>query len=142
MRLLSLAVVAALCAAGFGYAQERKPADPVTKDQKTTKHDGKVTKIDGKKISIKGSAADAKEMTFTTDDNTKFYRADAGDKKDLDRKDKEVAKADDKTGADKKGTPIKLSDVKEGDMVTVMAGADMVATEVWVHAAKKDGTDK
>jgi hypothetical protein len=133
MRLLSLAVVLALCAGSAVADDQKKPAEPV-KDVKATKHEGKVTKIDGKKIMVKGTGADAKEMTFTTDDKTKFYR-DAADKPE------KIAKDDTKPADDKKGTPIKLSDIKEGDMVTVMAGADMVATEVWVHGAKK-GTDK
>lgn len=133
MRLLSLAVVLALVAGSVFAADDKKPADPVKKDDKGTKHEGTVSKIDGKKITVKGTGSDTKDMTFTTDDHTKFYR----DDKTTD-KDKEVAAKDDTKKADPKGTEIKLTDIKEGDRVTVVAGTDLVATEVWVHSAKKD----
>jgi hypothetical protein len=156
MRLLSLAVVATLFAAGFGFAQEKKP-----EEKKAEKKGGKVTgvlsKIDGTKLTVttKGDGGE-KTTEFTTNDKTKFFKEEAAEvKKEGEKKegDKPVEKkAEDKKPADgekkpaekkpaPKRTEIKLSDLKTGSRVAVMAGEDKVATEVVVlpAPAKKEG---
>ena len=161
MRLLSLALVAGLFAGGFGYAQEKKPAEDKKTEKKAEKKMGKVTgtltKIDGDKLTVtmKGDAGEKTE-TFTTNDKTKFYQEEAaakdapkdGDKpaeKKAEDKKPEAAKADEKKPAEKKPAPkrteIKLADLKTDTRIAVMAGEDKVATEVVVlpAPAKKEG---
>ena len=168
MRLLSLALVAGLFAVGFGYAQEKKPAEDKKTEKKAEKKMGKVTgtltKIDGDKLTVtlKGDAGEKTE-TFTTNDKTKFYQEEAapakdapkdGDKAEV-KKPEEASRVGDKKPDDKKGedkkpaaegekkekkpapkrTEIKLSDLKTGTRVAVMAGEDKVAAEVVVLPA-------
>jgi hypothetical protein len=158
MRLFSLALVAGLFAVGFGYAQEKKPADG---DKKGEKKAGKVTgtlsKIDGTKLTVttKGDGGE-KTAEFTTTDKTKFFQEEAAPAKDAP---KEADKTEEKKGDEKpaaegekkkekkpapKRTEIKLADLKTGTRVAVMAGEDKVATEVVVlpAPAKKDKGDK
>lgn len=165
MRLFSLAVVATLLAAGFGYAQEKKAEKKADKKGAVT---GTLTKIDGDKLTVttKGDSGEKTEV-YTTNDKTKFFQQEAapaakdGDKpadadKKADDKKAEDKKADDKKPADEKKpadgekkekkpapkrTEIKLADLKTGSRVSVMAGEDKVATEVVVlpAAKKKEG---
>jgi len=163
MRLFSLAVVAALFAVGFGYAQEKKAEKKAEKKGAVT---GTLTKIEGDKLTVttKGDAGEKTEV-YTTNDKTKFFQQEAapaakdGDKPaDPDKKPETTAKADDKKATDgekkpadgdkkaeKKAAPkrteIKLADLKTGSKVAVTAGEDKVITELVVMPApakKKD----
>ncbi len=156
MRLLSLAVVATLFAAGFGIAQEKKPEEKKA-DKKAAKVTGMLTKIDGDKLTVtmKGDGGE-KTVEFTTNDKTKFFKEEAApvakdgekpaDKKPEEKKAEDKKPADgEKKPAEKKPAPkrteVKLADLKTGARVAVMAGEDKVATEVVVLAAqpKKEG---
>lgn len=165
MRLLSLAVVAALFTVGFSYAQDKKPAEGQKKaEKKAGKVVGMLTKIDGDKltVTVKGDGGEKTEV-FTTNDKTKFFQEEAApatkdgdkkpeEKKSTDKKPEAVAKdgekkvdgekkpADgEKKPAEKKPAPkrteIKLADLKTGSRVAVMAGEDKVAAEVVVLPA-------
>lgn len=130
MRLLSLAVVAGLFAAGFGFAEEPK------KDKKAGKTTGVLTKVDGDKlvVTVKGDAGE-KEVTFTTTDKTKFFKEEpAAAPKDGEKKPDEAKKPADEPKKEKKPaakrTEIKIGDLKTGSRVAVTAGEDKVATEV------------
>lgn len=147
MRLFSLAVIAAVVATGCSFA-----ADGDKKaDKKAWKTTGTLTKVDGDKlvVSVKGDTGDKTDVTFTTNDKTKFFKEEVveapkdGDKKPDEAKPEEKkadepknedpAKDGDKK-ADKKAntkrTEIKLTDLKTGSKVAVTAGEDKVATEV------------
>lgn len=155
MRLLSLAVVATLFAAGFGFAQEKKAEDKKA-EKKGGKVTGMLTKIDGDKltVTVKGDGGE-KMVEFTTNDKTKFFKEEAapaakdGEKKEgdkpVEKKAEDKKPADGEKKAEKKPAPkrteIKLADLKTGSRVAVMAGEDKVATEVVVlpAPAKKEG---
>lgn len=129
MRLLSLAVVAALFAVGFGYAQEKKAEDkkPAEGEKKAEKKPAKVTgmltKIDGTKLTVtmKGDGGE-KVVEFTTTDKTKFFQEEAapatkdGDKKEGDKpveKKAEEKKAEEKKAEDAKPVEEKKPEAKK-----------------------------
>ncbi|MCU0706165.1 MAG: hypothetical protein MUF18_19550 [Fimbriiglobus sp.] len=126
MRLLSLAVVATLFAAGFGIAQEKKA------DKKAAKVTGALTKVEGDKLTVtlKGDGGEKTEV-YTTNDKTKIFQQEAA----------APAKEGEKKPAPKR-TEIKLADLKTGSRVSVMAGEDKVATEVVALPAAKKKNDK
>lgn len=163
MRQLSLAVVAGLFAAGFGFA-----ADEPKKEKKAGKTTGVLSKVDGDKlvVTVKGDAGERTE-TFTTTDKTKFFVQEAapvkaapkeGDKP-AEKKPEEVKPVEKKPEGEKpaekkpeeakkvkpaaKRTEIKLADLKAGSRVAVTAGEDKVAVEVVVLPARaKKGEPK
>lgn len=119
MRVLSLAVVAALFAVGFGYAQEKKAEDkkPAEGEKKAEKKPGKTTgtlsKIDGTKltVTVKGDGGE-KAVEFTTTDKTKFFQEEAAPAaKDGDKK--EGDKPVEKKAEDKKPEAAKAADEKK-----------------------------
>ena len=123
MRLFSLAVVAALFAVGFGYAQEKKAEKKAEKKGAVT---GTLTKIDGDKLTVttKGDAGEKTEV-YTTNDKTKFFQQEAapaakdGDKPvDPDKKadpDKKPVEGEKKAEEKKPETTAKADDKKATD---------------------------
>jgi hypothetical protein len=121
MRVLSLAVVAALLAVGFGYAQDKTEKKAEKKGGKIT---GTLTKIDGTKLTVtmKGDGGE-KMVEFTTTEKTKFFQEEAapaakdGDKKEGDKpaeeKKVEEKKAEEKKGEEKKAEEAKPTEAKK-----------------------------
>lgn len=119
MRLMSLALVAGLFAVGFGYAQDKKPAEGEKKaEKKAGKVTGTLSKIDGSKltVTVKGDGGE-KAVEFTTTDKTKYFQEEAAPAKDApkegdkpeEKKPEEASRVGGKKGEDKKG------DEKKGD---------------------------
>ncbi len=164
MRLLSLAVIAGLV--GFGFAAD----EPKKADKKGGKTVGVLSKVDGDKlvVTMKGDGGD-KEVTFTTNDKTKFLAEEAapaakdgekkpdapkdGDKKPEEKKpevkdgEKKPEEKKPEEKKEKKPAPvrkeIKIGDLKTGGRVAITAGEDKVATEVVaLPAAPKKGDKK
>jgi hypothetical protein len=158
MRLFSLAVVAGLFAAGFGFAADEKKAEVKKAEKKAGKVTGVLSKIDGMKLTVTSKGDGGEKMTeFTVTEKTKFLQQEAApaakdgekpvEKKAEDKKaegEKKPAEGEKKPAEKKpapKTTEIKLADLKTGSRVAVTAGEDKVATEVVVlpAAPKKEG---
>ncbi len=152
MRLFSLAVVAGLFAAGFGFAADEKKAEEKKAEKKAGKVTGVLSKIDGMKLTVTSKGDGGEKMTeFTVTEKTKFLQQEAAPapkdgEKPVEKKAEGVKKAEgEKKPAEKKPAPktteIKLADLKTGARVAVTAGEDKVATEVVVlpAAPKKEG---
>lgn len=148
MRLLSLAVVAGLFAAGFAVAADEKPVKkPAEGDKKPAEGDkpaakkmgrtaGVLAKIDGDKLSVtvKGDAGERTDV-FTLTEKTKYFaQKPAAPAKD-------APKEGDKKPAPMR-TPISKEDLKVGGRVAVVAGEDKVAAQVVMLPTPAKKTDK
>jgi outer membrane protein assembly factor BamE (lipoprotein component of BamABCDE complex) len=128
MRLLSLAVVAGLFAAGVALADDTKPVDKKSTEKKENKLTGVLLKVEDTKFSIAVGESDVEKIVvFTTNDKTKFLTEEMDGKKDGQKQ--PDGKKEEPKGSGKQ-TEMKLTDLKVNSKLKVTFTQDNLATEV------------